>query len=297
MPPSTMPDMANIPHNSILIASSWEDYALIDSGHGRRLERWGEFTLDRPDPQVLWRPALPEKEWGKVDARFDRKSDGSGAWTFNRSLPERWNVRFEGLSFYVKPTTFKHTGLFPEQTVNWSWLRKLIGQAEGEVSVLNLFGYTGGATLAAAAAGAKVTHVDASKGSIKWARENQELSGLVDKPVRWIMDDAMKFVEREVRRGKKYQGIIMDPPPYGRGPDGELWKIEKDLTVLLEHCEKLLEAPLFILINTYATDYSGLALHNCLLDFRRDFGGAIESGELAIEEEAAGRLLPSGIFA
>lgn len=289
--------MADVLQNSILTTLPWEDYALVDSGHGRRLERWGEFVLDRPDPQVLWRPMLPAKEWEKADGRFERKSDGSGVWHFRRPLPERWTVRFEDLSFYVKTTTFKHTGMFPEQTVNWTWLKKLIGQASGEVSVLNLFGYTGGATLAAAAAGARVTHVDASKGSIKWARENQELSKLADKPVRWIMDDAMKFVEREVRRGRKYQGIIMDPPPYGRGPEGELWKIEKDLTVLLDHCRQLLENSLFVLINTYATDYSGLALHNCLLDVRQDLGGIIESGELAIQEESGSRLLPSGIFA
>lgn len=284
-------------HNSILITSPWEDYALIDSGHGRRLERWGKFTLDRPDPQVLWKPVLSEKEWSRADARFDRKADGSGTWHTRKPLPEKWTISFEDLSFHVKPTSFKHTGLFPEQTVNWTWLKKLIGQASGEVSVLNLFGYTGGATLAAAAAGANVTHVDASKGSIKWARDNQELSGLGEKPIRWIMDDAMKFVEREVRRGRKYQGIIMDPPPYGRGPEGELWKIEKDLTVLLDHCCQLLDNPLLALINTYATDYSGIALHNCLLDYQKALGGSIESGELAIQEETGNRLLPSGIFA
>lgn len=285
------------PPFTVLAASPWDDYELIDSGHGRRLERFGEFVLDRPDPQVLWSPVLSEGEWGRADARFNRKSDGSGVWQNRRPLPERWVVRHFDLSFYVKPTIFKHTGLFPEQTVNWSWLRGLITEAGREVNVLNLFGYTGGATLAAAAAGARVTHVDASKGTIKWARENQSLSGLDDKPVRWIQDDALKFVEREIRRGRGFQGIVMDPPPYGRGPDGEMWKIEKDLTALLDLCRQLLHDPLFILINTYAGGYSGVALHNCLLGFKDELGGSIEAGELTISETGSGRLLPSGIFA
>ncbi len=281
--------------------SLWRDYELIDSGGLRKLERFGSYRLVRPDPQAIWRPSLPESRWMDADAIYVRSGTGEGTWSFKRKLPSSWTVAFQELLFKVKPTAFKHTGLFPEQALNWLWLQQLLrlqGEA-GNKKVLNLFAYTGGATLAAASAGASVCHVDASKGSIKWAKQNQEISGLTDKPVRWICDDVPAFVKREVRRGKRYDAIIMDPPPYGRGVSGELWKIEKDLAPLVDLCMKkiLSDRPVFFLINSYASGYSHISLKNFLEDFTSRFGGFVESGDLLIPHTNSARFLPCGIYA
>ncbi len=279
--------------------SLWNDYELIDSGGLRKLERFGPYSLVRPDPQAIWMPSLPDSRWMDADAVYVRNGSGEGVWSFKRKLPESWTVAFRELVFKVKPTAFKHTGLFPEQAVNWLWLQRLL-KHQGRGNVLNLFAYTGGATLAAASAGAAVCHVDASKGAIKWARQNQELSGLEDKPIRWICDDVSAFVKREIRRGKSYDAIIMDPPPYGRGVSGELWKIEKDLAPLVDLCIKKLlsDRPMFFLINSYASGYAHISLRNFLEDFTSRFGGLIESGDLFIPHtKNSARFLPCGIYA
>jgi len=299
--------------SSILITKPSADYELLDSGDGEKLERFGSHTLSRPDPQALWPKRLPAQEWNKADGYFTREHD-SAEWSFRKKLPESWPITFDGLKFLIKPTSFKHTGLFPEQAPNWDWLRELIekerksagaSSGSGDAEILNLFGYTGGATLACAKAGAKVVHIDGSKTAMAWARENAAASGLADKPVRWIVEDARTFVSREIRRGRAYDGIIMDPPAFGHGPAGELWKIEDHFLPLLEDCQKLLKPkPLFFLINGYSAGYSAIAYENDLMPLIQKFGGQIEIGELAIEENAKGaengsapRLLPAGIFA
>lgn len=281
---------------NILAVCPDDHYALLDSGEGEKLERYGEFVLSRPDPQALWRKKLPEKDWRKADAVFLR--DGkSTEWKIKSGLPERWEVEVGGLKFWVKPTSFKHTGLFPEQSSNWFWLSGIIQASKKQPEVLNLFGYTGGATLACAKAGAKVCHVDASKPAIAWARENAELNNLQDKPIRWIIDDVVKFVKREIKRGHKYDGIIMDPPAFGRGPVGEVWKIEKDFLELLDLCKQLLsDKPIFCLLNGYSSGYSAIAYENALKDAMGD-KGEIEKGALTIRENKTDRLLPCGIFA
>ncbi|MBU6431508.1 MAG: class I SAM-dependent methyltransferase [Patescibacteria group bacterium] len=281
----------------ILKTSPCCDYELLDSGEGEKLERFGKFILSRPDPQALWRKLLPISEWQKTDAVFAH-SGAKGGWKKNPTAPEKWKVEFGGLNFFIKPTAFKHTGLFPEQEPNWQWIIKNIKSANRQVSILNLFGYTGGATLAALSAGAEVAHIDGSKSVIVWAKENAVLSGLSNKPVRWILDDARDFVKREIRRGKRYEGIIMDPPAFGHGPKKELWKIEDDFLILMKLCEEILsDDPIFFLINGYSAGYSSIAYGNNLLPFKEKFGGDIEKGELAIEESESGRLLPAGIFA
>lgn len=281
----------------ILKTSGASDYELLDSGEGEKLERYGKFVLSRPDPQALWNKRLPASDWQKADAFFAH-GGSKGGWKKKPNVPEKWKIEFAGLSFFIKPTAFKHTGLFPEQEPNWQWIIKNIKSANRPVSVLNLFGYTGGATLAALSAGAEVVHVDGSKSAIAWAKENATLSGLADKPVRWILDDAREFVKREIRRGKRYDGIVMDPPAFGHGPKKELWKIENDFLGLMKICEEVLSAsPLFFLINGYSAGYSAIAYGNNLLSFKEKFGGEIEKGELAIEESGGGRLLPAGIFA
>lgn len=288
-------------NSKILIVETHKDYELIDSGENEKLERFGTYLLWRPDPQALWSKKLDVSQWKKADAYFNRDSSGS-EWTYkNGQNLDKWSIDFSGLKMGIKPTAFKHTGLFPEQSLNWQWLTEKIETqpSKENIEILNLFGYTGGASLMCAKAGAKVTHIDSSKSAITWARENAEASGLADKPIRWIIEDARIFVEREIRRGKKYNGIIMDPPAFGHGPDNELWKIEEDFLSLIENCKKLLKNdPLLFLINGYSAGYSALAYENNLLDLKQKFGGEIEVGELAIKESSEpARLLPCGIFA
>jgi 23S rRNA (cytosine1962-C5)-methyltransferase len=294
--------------SQILITEPSVDYELIHSGEGEKLERFGKYVLSRPDPQALWHKKLGVAEWKKADGHFSRSEAGSleigdrrGDWKLKKDLPDRWNIELAGLKFYIKPTTFKHVGLFPEQSTNWNWLRervKSVAKPE-ETEVLNLFGYTGAASLASAQAGAKVVHVDGSKAALTWANENAELSGLKDKPIRWILDDARAFVKREIKRGRLYDGIIMDPPAFGHGPENELWKIEEHFLPLLDDCMKLLKPqPLFLLINGYSAGYSAIAYENSLLPLQAKLGGSIEIGELTIKESGdSPRLLPAGIFA
>jgi 23S rRNA (cytosine1962-C5)-methyltransferase len=285
----------------ILITKPSADYELIDSGNEEKLERWGKYVLRRPDPQALWNKTLAEVEWKKADLTFDGNRK---VWKKkNESMPNEWQVNFNQLKFNIKPTAFKHTGVFPEQEPNWEFInskvesQKLKGNTN-PVKILNLFGYTGGATLAALSGGAEVTHVDGSKASVAWAKENAEFSGLDKKPVRWIIDDARKFVMREIKRGGKYDGIIMDPPSFGRGGRGEIWKIETDLLKLLDDCSKVLsDKPLFFIINGYAAGYSSQAYYNALKPIMEKYNGSFEIGELTIEELKGGRLLPAGIFA
>lgn len=280
-----------------LITSHEKEYELLDSGNGKKLERYGEIVLARPDPQALWSPLKDRSVWGKADATFVR--DGKTAkWNVQKTLPTAWNISFAGLVFEIRATSFKHTGIFPEHRGNWLWMQSLITKAKRPIKVLNLFGYTGGASLACAQAGAEVTHVDGSKMAIDWAHKNQKLSGLDDKPIRWILDDAMLFLKREAKRGNFYDGIVMDPPAFGRGPKGEVWKIEEQFEELMKLCKAVLsDQPLFFLINGYASGYSPIAYQNNLLDLVEKWGGTLETGELALEESGTGRLLPCGIFA
>src|SRR3989338_2226751 len=282
---------------NIFATTAEKDYELLDSGDGEKLERYGKYIFRRPDPQALWAKTLPDTTWGNTDASF-RRDGQKGDWDLKHGLHERWPIEFGELKFWIRPTSFKHTGLFPEQKPNWDWMREVIVKAKRPVNVLNLFGYTGGASIAAAEAGASVTHIDGSKVAIKWGRDNAELSGLADKPIRWILDDAREFVRREIKRGNKYDGIILDPHAFGHGPNKELWKIEDHLPELLKMCgEVLSDAPLFFLINGYASGYSAIAYENNLKPMLEKFGGTFEKGELTIAEAKTGRLLPCGIFA
>ncbi len=293
-----------------------DGYELLDSGDGEKLERYGGVIMARPDPQALWKKRLPHNEWQKVKARFaipglvvknftEQKSRGrtraaaNAQWELASGVPQKWKTDFAGLSFWIRPTAFKHTGLFPEHAPNWQWIGEKISGARRPVSVINLFGYTGGATLAAAKAGAAVTHVDGSRVAVAWARENAEASGLKDAPIRWIVDDARAFLKREIKRGKRYDGIIIDPPAFGHGSDGDLWKIEDDFLPFLDLCKTAMTpAPLFFLMNGYASGYSAIAYKNNLEMLMRGAKGTIEMGELTIRETGAdGRLLPCGIFA
>lgn len=278
----------------ILEIDGSEGYELLDAGEGEKLERFGEVTVRRPDPQALWKRALPQAEWNKAMAAFEQRSGEKGGWVSAEGLKEGWVSVIDGIKFKLKPAAFKHVGVFPEQQPNWRWVREEIKEAAQPVSVLNLFGYTGGATLAALQAGAEVCHLDGSRTSIQTARENAALSGLAEKPVRWILDDARAFVKREIKRGRKYDAIIMDPPSFGHGPGGELWKIEDDFLPFLDLCvEVMSDKPLFFLINGYASGYSAMAYENNLRSIFKD--GKIESGELAIIDKS-GRRLPAGIF-
>ncbi len=285
----------------ISITQSSEDYELLDSGDGEKLERFGSIILSRPDPQSLWRKKLSENEWKKANAVFTRTEQG-GDWNIKSGNLDKWPINFSGLKFWIKPTAFKHTGIFPEQSTNWDWMRKIIKDNNEKIEVLNLFGYTGGASLACAQAGANVVHVDSSKSAITWARENAELSSLSDKPIRWILEDVRVFVGRELKRGNKYNAIIMDPPAFGHGVKNEIWKIEEHFLALVEDCIKLLsDKPLFFIINGYSSGYSSIAYKNVLNILLEKFSGKLEIGELAIEEKkdkvGESRLLPCGIFA
>ncbi|AJY77999.1 class I SAM-dependent methyltransferase [Paenibacillus beijingensis] len=280
------------------IADQWNDYELLDTGDGDKLERWGSYVLRRPDPQIIWPIDKESKLWKQADGHYHRSSSGGGNWTFRSELPDKWTISYGGLSFHIRPTNFKHTGLFPEQAVNWSWMMDKIHSAGRPIRVLNLFGYTGGATVAAAAAGAEVCHVDAAKGMVQWCKENVQLSGLEKRPVRYITDDVFKFVQREQRRGKQYDAIIMDPPSYGRGPNGEMWKLEQNLYPFLEFCTTILsEQPLFVLVNSYTTGLSPQVLHNLLhMTIGKKYGGRIHCGEIGLPITASGLNLPCGIL-
>ena len=280
------------------IADNWEDYELIDASGGERLERWGSYVLRRPDPQIIWKGADKERRWNNADAIYKRSSKGGGGWVKNE-LPESWNIGYKKLKFVLKPMGFKHTGLFPEQAANWDWFSELISKSGRKIKVLNLFAYTGGATVAAALAGASVVHVDAAKGMVAQAKENAVLSGLADAPIRYIVDDCKKFVEREIRRGNKYDAIIMDPPSYGRGPSGEIWKIEDSVDELVTLCSKILsDEPLFFLINSYTTGLSPMAMQYILgLRVASRYGGHLESGELGLRATATDMCIPCGASA
>ena len=279
----------------MFLAQGWEDYEVLDTGNGEKLERWGDVILQRPDPQTIWPPAAPEK-WRRADAVYHRSERGGGSWETRRQLPERWTVRYGDLRFYVRPTGFKHTGLFPEQAANWDWMReKIAASGRKDVRVLNLFGYTGGATLACAAAGARVTHVDAAKGMVQWAKENRELCGLPETSCRWIVEDAIRFVQREIRRGNTYDGILMDPPSYGRGPSGEVWKLENELYGLIDTAAQVLSPePVFFLINSYTTGFQASVLSNmirkCVISRA---GGREDCQELCLPVTSGG-VLPCG---
>ena len=277
------------------IADGWKDYEVLDTGSGEKLERWDKQYLVRPDPQVIW-PAENESLWKSADAHYHRSTQGGGQWEMLSKIPEQWTVSYRELTFRVRPTGFKHTGLFPEQAANWDWMSELIRGAHWPVRVLNLFAYTGGATMACLNAGAEVCHVDAAKGMVQWAKENAQLSGLTDKPARYIVDDALKFVLREQRRGKQYEGILMDPPSYGRGPDGQVWKLENEVYGLVEECAKLLsDQPLFFLINGYTTGLQPAVLRNLIeKTVVRRYGGRAMADEVGLPVREGNIVLPCG---
>lgn len=283
----------------MFVAENWKDYELIDTGSGERLERWGEILLRRPDPQIIWPLEKETSKWKSAHAHYHRSSTGGGHWEYNKKIPERWTISYKDLTFYIKPTGFKHTGLFPEQAANWDWMIEKIKNAGRPIKVLNLFAYTGGATVACAYAGAsEVVHVDAAKGMVQWAKENLQLSGLGDRRVRFITDDVFKFVQREIRRGNKYDCIIMDPPSYGRGPSGETWKLEENLFPFVQTCMEILsDQPLFFLINSYTAGLSPTVLENILiLTLRMNYGGKITSGEIGLPISSSRMVLPAGIL-
>ncbi|HEX7056861.1 MAG TPA: class I SAM-dependent methyltransferase [Bacilli bacterium] len=284
----------------MFIADDWQDYEVLDTGHGEKLERWRDIILRRPDPQVIWPPTLNEQRWNQCAAHYHRSSSGGGCWQFNSKLPERWTISYgKSCRFYIRPTNFKHTGLFPEQAVNWRWIMEKIAGANRPISVLNLFAYTGGATVAAAAAGADVCHVDAAKGMVQWAKENIQLSGLEHRTVRFITDDVFKFVAREQRRGRKYDAIIMDPPSFGRGPGGETWKLEASLYDFTASCLHVLsDNPLFFLINSYTTGLSASVLKNIMtMTIGKNRGGKVVADEIGLPVTASGLVLPAGASA
>lgn len=285
---------------SMWIADDWKDYEVLDCSQGEKLERWGKYTLVRPDPQVIWNTPKRHSGWKKKNAHYHRSKKGGGEWEFF-DLPKQWQIHYKDLTFHLQPFSFKHTGLFPEQAANWDWFRKLICNKKKqnpnkEIKVLNLFAYTGGATVSAAKAGAAVTHVDASKGMVTWAKENAVSSGLKDAPIRWIVDDCVKFVEREIRRGNTYNGIIMDPPSYGRGPKGEIWKIEEKIFSFIELCTKILSPdPLFYLVNSYTTGLQPAILSYMMgMAIVPKFGGEVKAEEIGLPVTDSGLVLPCG---
>ena len=286
------------------IADRWKDYQVIDCSCGEKLERWDKYILVRPDPQVIWDTPKTEKGWTRMNGHYHRSKSGGGEWEFF-NLPNEWTIRYplvigKNLTFRLKPFSFKHTGVFPEQAVNWDWFAQIISDfskknPDRQVSVLNLFAYTGGATVAAAAAGAKVTHVDAAKGMVAWARENAAASGLAEAPVRWIVDDCVRFVEREIRRGSRYDAVIMDPPSYGRGPKGEIWKIEDNVFPLIQLCTQVLtDKPLFFLVNSYTTGLQPAVLTYMISTAMKRFGGKVEASEIGLPVSSNGLVLPCG---
>lgn len=275
------------------IASNWKDFEVLDTSNGEKLERWGNITLVRPDPQVIWNTPK-DSSWNKADAIYHRSKEGGGHWVFNKQLPNEWKINYKNLTFIVRPTGFKHTGLFPEQATNWDLMSDLIKNSKKPFKVLNLFAYTGGATLACAEAGAEVVHVDAAKGMVSWARENANASNLDSKPIRWIVDDCKKFIEREIRRGNKYQGIIMDPPSYGRGPNGEIWKLEDGIYDLCQLASQLLaDDAVFFVLNSYTTGLSS-AVTKALLEVTIKLKGEVTSSEIGLPVKKSGITLPEG---
>lgn len=277
------------------LADGWNEYEVIDTSNGEKLERWGSYILVRPDPQVIWDTPYQAPEWREKNAHYHRSSKGGGRWEFF-DLPEQWDISYRDLTFHLKPFHFKHTGLFPEQAVNWDWAMNRIRSAGRPVRVLNLFAYTGGATVACARAGAAVTHVDASKGMVTWAKENAAASGLADAPIRYLVDDCVKFVEREIRRGNTYDAVIMDPPSYGRGPKGEVWKLEEKVFPLIQLCARILSKdPLFYIVNSYTTGLQPAVLAYMLgLVVKAEFGGRVEADEIGLPVRSAGLVLPCG---
>lgn len=282
----------------MILANEWKDYELIDMANGQKLERWGNILLSRPDPQIVWKDKSFPNEWKNVNAIYNRNKTGGGSWEYKTKLPENWQIKYKDLTFNIKPMGFKHTGLFPEQAVNWDWMINKIKKADREIKVLNLFAYTGGATCACLSAGASVCHVDSSKGMVSWAKENVESSKLNDKKVRYIVDDVNKFVSREIRRGNKYDAIIMDPPSYGRGANGEVWQFENNIYDLINLCKNVLsENPLFFLINSYTTGISSMVLQNILnLTIKKEYCGKVDSGEIGLPMENSNLILPCGIY-
>ena len=278
------------------VANNWKDYEILDMANGEKLERWGDVILIRPDPQIIWKSKSFPKKWESANARYNRSSSGGGGWKYNKKMPENWQIKYKDLTFNIKPMGFKHTGLLPEQAVNWDWMIEKIKNAKRDIKVLNLFAYTGGATVACSYAGASVCHVDSSKGMTTWAKENVASSGLEKRPIRFIVDDVVKFVNREIRRGNKYDAIIMDPPSYGRGTNGEVWKFEENIADLVELCTKVLsDNPLFFLINSYTTGISSTVLEDILrLNIKKN--GKFSHGEIGLPMRDSKLVLPCGIY-
>jgi 23S rRNA (cytosine1962-C5)-methyltransferase len=287
------------PQITLLTSDNWMDYELLDSGDGQKLERFGKYVFVRPEVQAIWKKHLPPERWQAAHAVFQPSGEESGGhWQFTHKVPERWVMNYAKLKFWAQTTPGRHLGVFPEGAAHWDWISVLIQAASKPVHVLNLFGYTGLATLAAAEAGATVTHVDASRKAITWARDNQSLSGLQERPIRWIVDDALKFVQREARRGVKYHGLIIDPPKFGRGPKGEVWEVYKSLPILLNACRPLLDKkPLFAALTVYAVKASSVHVRTVLEEMLGDFSGSFDSGELVTRESSANRLLSSAVYA
>ena len=278
------------------LANEWKEYKILDMADGQKLEKWGDVILSRPDPQIIWKEKTYPEKWKNINATYHRSKTGGGAWEYNKKMPQQWQIKYKELTFNIKPMGFKHTGLFPEQAVNWDWMIDKIKNAKREIKVLNLFAYTGGATVACSYAGASVCHVDSSKGMVAWAKENIIASGLEKRPVRYIVDDVVKFVNREIRRGNKYDAIIMDPPSYGRGANGEVWQFENNIYDLVELCTKVLsDNPLFFLINSYTTGISSKVLEN-ILNLTIKNKGKVTSGEIGLPMENSNLVLPCGIF-
>lgn len=280
------------------IANEWKDYKILDMADGQKLERWGDIILSRPDPQIVWKNKSFPQKWNKINATYHRSKTGGGAWEYSKKVPNKWQIKYKNLIFNIKPMGFKHTGLFPEQAVNWDWMIDKIMNEKRKIKVLNLFAYTGGATVACLSAGASCCHVDSSKGMVQWAKENVTSSGLQDSQVRYIVDDVVKFVKREIRRGNKYDAIIMDPPSYGRGANGEVWKFEDNIYELVELCLQVLsDNPLFFLINSYTTGISSTVLKNILnITVAKTHTGKVTAGEIGLPMEESNLVLPCGIF-
>ena len=280
------------------IANNWKDYEILDMANGEKLERWKNVILVRPDPQIIWKDKSFKEKWNKVNAKYIRSNTGGGRWEYNKEVPASWQIKYKNLTFNIKPMGFKHTGLFPEQAVNWDWMMEKIKNAKRDIKVLNLFAYTGGATVACLSAGDSVCHVDSSKGMVSWAKENVISSGLQDRKVRYIIDDVVKFVNREIRRGNKYDAIIMDPPSYGRGANGEVWQFEENIYDLVNLCTKVLsDNPLFFLINSYTTGISSTVLKNILrINMGEKYKGTFSNGEIGLPMTNSNLILPCGIY-